>query len=249
MAPARRRGAAAAAGRRLLLPALLAAAAAASPAGSAAPERTIPAGFVGVSVETNGVADYAATPAVREAYVNVLAALQGCFHAPGEACVGGRLRIGGNSADRTAWMPDGSGPADLPANATVAFTPALAQQVQAIAEGTNGTIVWDLNLAGLGPAWGVRFVEGLRDATGFARVAGIEIGNEVDLYHSNGYRELHYGFKHYVAEWLAYCEALQAAGVVPAAAFVQAATYTSRCHGCRAEVRTAAPLLADLGTC
>ena len=164
-------------------------------------------GFVGVSVELSGVSGYLEDPSRFAAYAELVGGLSGCAGAPGPlGCAGPRMRIGGNSADRTAWQPSPDAP--LPAGASQGFGPRDAEAAGQFAEAVNGSLVFDLNLAGLGPDYGRQFLEGLRGTSAWARTAAVEVGNEPDLYHGNGYRNATYRYAAYLDEFRAYLEAL-----------------------------------------
>jgi len=122
----------------------------------------------------------------------------------------GVLRVGGNSVDRTRWDPTGPGlqkgvvaPADISR---------LAQFLRA----AGWRIIYGLNLGTAAPAAAAEEAAAARAAFGGLLVA-LEIGNEPDLYHSNGLRPPDYAYKNFRGEWQADARAI--AQRVPDAAF------------------------------
>jgi uncharacterized protein (TIGR03437 family) len=112
------------------------------------------------------------------------------------------LRIGGNSVDKTTWTPNGKGrtagqvaPSDIDA---------LAGFLQA----TGWQVLYGTNLATSTPALAAAEIAYAVQSLG-PSLYGIEIGNEVDLYHSNGYFPSTWGFSDYLTLWQSFVTAIR----------------------------------------
>ncbi|HTP60134.1 MAG TPA: heparinase [Spirochaetia bacterium] len=106
----------------------------------------------------------------------------------------GVLRIGGNSVDRTLWDP--TGPGLLKGMAAPADISRLARFLRA----AGWRIIYGLNLGTAAPAAAAEEAAAARAAFGALLVA-FEIGNEPDLYHSNGLRPQDYSYEDFLREW------------------------------------------------
>ena len=132
------------------------------------------------------------------------------------------LRIGGNSVDTTSWKGAVSG-----------LTPILPAQVDllaAFAQATGWSVIYGINLARNTIANGVDEATYAASRLG-SLLLGFEIGNEPDLYASNGDRASTYEFADFDVEWQANAAAIRQAlpGAVltgPAAAY-NVAGYTA----------------------
>ena len=112
------------------------------------------------------------------------------------------LRIGGNSVDKTIWTPNGKGrtsgqvaPSDI--DALAGFLKACGWQV-----------LYGTNLATSTPALAAAEIAYAVQSLG-PSLYGIEIGNEVDLYHSNGYFPSTWGFADYLTLWQSFVAAIR----------------------------------------
>jgi hypothetical protein len=125
------------------------------------------------------------------------------------------LRIGGNSVDKSSWKGVASG-----------LTPILPADVDALAafaRATGWSVIYGINLADNTTANSVDEATYAATALG-SSLLGLEIGNEPDLYASNGDRATTYTFADFDAEWTAVAAAIRQAipGAVltgPAAAY------------------------------
>ncbi|WLT31901.1 hypothetical protein [Geothrix sp. PMB-07] len=115
----------------------------------------------------------------------------------------GVLRVGGNSVDKTTWDP--TGPGLTPGKVASADVDRLAGFLKA----ANWQVIYAMNYATNTPAQ-------MADEAAYAAKAfgthlfGFEIGNEVDLYHSNGLRATTFTYADFLTEWRAYAAAIQA---------------------------------------
>jgi uncharacterized protein (TIGR03437 family) len=123
----------------------------------------------------------------------------------------GLLRFGGNSVDKlTGWMPGqrtSSTPASVIASSDV-------DRAFGFARAVGWRVLFSLNLGQGDPATDADEADYVyRSASDV--LSGFEVGNEPDLYHSNGLRPATYTVNDYMAEWQTYASAIQAR--VPAA--------------------------------
>ena len=89
---------------------------------------------------------------------------------------GPNIRIGGNSADESVYLPSGT----LPTNDTYRITDADLQLYAAAVPAWNGTIVLDLNMRNpTDPTLAVNHVKAAAASIGWDLIEGVEIGNEV----------------------------------------------------------------------
>ena len=146
--------------------------------------------FVGLSIEvgsapsTFNAGGLGGTP--RRSLALLLNALR---TAAGDA-QGANVRVGGNSADESAYVP--SGP--LPANITYRITDADLRAYAAAVSAWNGTITLDTQLRHADqPALDAAHVRAALPILG-AALEKVELGNEPDLFFENGIRPPSYGY-------------------------------------------------------
>ena len=136
------------------------------------PGRTVPRGYLGLSIEFQAIRAYTGTdPAaidpVFEALVRQLS--------PGQSPT---LRIGGDSTDISWYGPAG---ATAPAHAKYRLTPSWLATTAGLAHAIDARMILGLNLAGDDPASDA--AEAAADVKAFgSTLAGFEIGNEPNLY-------------------------------------------------------------------
>jgi uncharacterized protein (TIGR03437 family) len=112
------------------------------------------------------------------------------------------LRIGGNSVDRTTWTPNGKG------RTSDQVAPSDIDALAGFLKATGWQVLYGVNLAQSTPALAAAEVAYAAQALG-SYLYGIEIGNEVDLYHSNGYFPSTWGFSDYLALWQSFVAAIR----------------------------------------
>jgi uncharacterized protein (TIGR03437 family) len=112
------------------------------------------------------------------------------------------LRIGGNSVDKTSWTPNGKGPTS--GQVAPSDIDALAGFLQA----TGWQVLYGTNLAQSTPALAAAEIAYAVESLG-SYLYGIEVGNEVDLYHSNGYFPSTWGFSDYLTLWQSFVTAIR----------------------------------------
>jgi len=111
------------------------------------------------------------------------------------------LRIGGNSVDRTTWMPDRRG------RTSGQVAPSDIDALAGFLSATGWQVVYGVNLAQSTPALAAVEVAYAVQALG-SSLYGIEIGNEVDLYHGK-YFPSNWGFSDYLALWQSFVAAIR----------------------------------------
>lgn len=131
--------------------------------------RAIPAGFLGLSVEVSEIRRYelAGRPVDR---------VFGLLRSPGDGPL--LLRVGGTSADYAWWYTAGK---PAPAGVFTIGKPWVAG-LAALVVRDDLRVVLGLNLAVHSPALEVAFAAAVKRALPRSTLAGLEIGNEPDLY-------------------------------------------------------------------
>jgi len=129
----------------------------------------VPPSFLGLSTEYWSLPGDARHLA---AFARVLALL----HVPGDGPV--ILRVGGNSADHTIWMPR---PRTMP-RWVDELTPAWLQVARTVVHRAGVRLILDLNLITASPSAGARWAQAAQRDLPSRSIVGFEIGNEDDIY-------------------------------------------------------------------
>jgi hypothetical protein len=162
--------------------------------------------FIGLSFETGSLTTATGFPAENPVLQRMVAQV-----GPG------LLRFGGNSVDQlTGWMRGQRAPS-TPASV---ITSSDADRVFVFARTVGWRVLFSLNLGHGDPATDADEADYVYGAASDV-LSGFEIGNEPDLYHSNGLRPATYMVNDYMAEWQTYANAIRAK--VPAAALTGSA--------------------------
>lgn len=173
---------------------------------------TVPSDFASFSYEVPCArAMLTQGTAPRKSFVGLMQQLQAVN---GKA--GPNIRVGGNSADESAWAP---GTGTLPDNATYRITQADFEAYVAAVPLWKGTVTPGLNFRG-----GADATLEIAHATALAAaipwssglVESVEVGNEPDLYPRNGDRPPTWGGADYAREAGAVMDALRKDAGVPA---------------------------------
>jgi hypothetical protein len=137
------------------------------------PGRAIPPGFVGISFEYWNLPTYLGTnpSALDPVFVQLVRNL-----APGQQPV---VRIGGVSTDHT-WYPTPGSP--TPPWAQYKLTPNWLQLAHALAGTLNARMILGINFEANSPVVAASESQALVNAVGSSHVAGLELGNEPELY-------------------------------------------------------------------
>jgi hypothetical protein len=144
-------------------------------------------GFVGLSLETYAREAMLGTPAhPRAALAQALANMARMTPGAHEGAV---LRIGGNSADESCWLPEHGGRPIAPPSCNCAYNltsvdldayrsfAALARNL-----GANVSFVLDTNLGCGNPALAAAHIAAITNAGLWDLVHAVEVGNEVDKF-------------------------------------------------------------------
>jgi hypothetical protein len=191
-------------------------------AAAAAKSGTIAPNFVGLSIEVPSVLGMIGTAsAPRHALAQALKNMAELTAGPHPGPI---LRLGGNSADSSCWHTVNSGGTCTRTRDHVkTSSPCCAYNItekdlEAYAEfakiAPNISYVIDTDLgAGPDPARGAAHIAALTSNKLWPIVSGIEIGNECDLFSSNGHRNSSYSFTQYEDEFAQYLAAYKTAGL------------------------------------
>ena len=114
----------------------------------------------------------------------------------------GVMRIGGNSVDKSSWN-------GMAASLT-AIMPAQIDALAAFVQATGWQVIYGINLAQNTTANAASEASYVASRLG-ASLLGFEIGNEPDLYYSNGLRASSWTYADFLAEWQAMAAAIRAA--------------------------------------
>jgi hypothetical protein len=136
------------------------------------PGRAIPRGYLGLSTEFNGIQAYTGDDpaAINPVFERLVRNLD-----PGQAPV---LRIGGNSTDES-YVPTAGVTPRFPG---YALTPGWLATTSALAHDLGAKMILGLNLADDQPALDAAEARAYLAAFGRSSIAGLEIGNEPNLY-------------------------------------------------------------------
>lgn len=164
------------------------------------PGIAIPRDFIGLSFESGSLTTATGFPAENPVLQRMVAQV-----GPG------LLRFGGNSVDKlTGWL---RGPR-TPSTPSSVIAASDVDRAFAFARAVGWRVLFSLALGQGDPATDADEADYVfRSASDV--LSGFEIGNEPDLYHSNGLRPATYTVNDYMAEWRTYAGAIQ--NQVPAA--------------------------------
>jgi hypothetical protein len=142
---------------------------------AATPGRTVPFGFVGLSLEYPSVEAYAGTDpgALDPVFEQLVRNL-----APGQVPV---LRIGGDSADHTWWPTPAL---TRSAGVRFAITRRWLEVTRALADALDARLILGLDLETGNPSLAASEAGALIDGIGRGPIRALELGNEPDLYAS-----------------------------------------------------------------
>ncbi len=142
---------------------------------AAEPERRVPFGFLGLSLEYPAVEAYAGSDprAVDPVFEQLVRNLD-----PGQAPV---FRIGGDTADRTWWPTPGIA---APPGIKYSITPRWLAVTRALADALRARLILGLNLEADNPSLAASEADAMLAGIGPGRVRAFELGNEPDLYAS-----------------------------------------------------------------
>ena len=135
-------------------------------------QQTVPAGFLGLSISTTEMDNYAAQPALPR-MLQAIHPYGGPFS----------LRIGGQTADRTVW----AGAQRLIAPrfrfpGPYVVGPAWMDELHSLAAGTHSHVILDVSTGDHSPGADRSLTAAAHRALG-TRLSAVAVGNEPDLYH------------------------------------------------------------------
>ena len=165
------------------------------PANAAAKPNTgrLPSGFLGLSMQYKAFEQYAGTnpKSVNPAFLNLIRDI-----APDQSPV---LRFGGDSTDWTWWPVPGM---KQPGGVTYTLTPEWLQVARAMDSALNSRLILGINLEAGSVRLASTEAKALVNGVGKQSIAGLEIGNEPELYSSfNWYARNGVGVKGRSKSW------------------------------------------------
>ena len=143
--------------------------------------RPLPSGFLGLSMQYKAFEQYAGTnpKSLNPAFLNLIRQI-----APDQSPV---LRFGGDSTDWTWWPVPGM---KKPPGVTYALTPRWLQIARAMNADLNSRLILGINLEAASVKLAQTEANALVNGIGKQSIAGLEIGNEPELYIAfNWYRQ------------------------------------------------------------
>ena len=120
------------------------------------------------------------------------------------------LRIGGNSVDKTTWSATGKG------GTAGVIAPADVDGLAGFLAATDWTVIYGVNMAADDPTAAAAEAAYVAKSLG-AHLYGFEIGNECDLYASNGDRPTTWTYADFFTQWQTFYTPMKAAA--PGVAF------------------------------
>jgi hypothetical protein len=160
---------------------------------AATTSRPLPSGFLGLSMQYKAFEQYAGTnpKALNPAFLNLIRQI-----APDQSPV---LRFGGDSSDWTWWPVPGM---KKPAGVTYTLTSQWLQIAHAMNIALNSRLILGINLEAASVKLAQTEANALVNGIGKQSIAGLEIGNEPELYSAfNWYRRNGVGIKGRTSSW------------------------------------------------
>jgi hypothetical protein len=155
--------------------------------------RPLPSGFLGLSMQYKAFEQYAGTnaKALNPAFLNLIRDI-----APNQSPV---LRFGGDSTDWTWWPVPGM---KKPGGVTYTLTPKWLQIARAMNTELNSRLILGVNLEAGSVKLAKTEANALVNGVGKQHIAGLEIGNEPELYSAfNWYSRTGVGIKGRSKSW------------------------------------------------
>ena len=160
--------------------------------------RTLPADFVGLSLEYSLVGSYLGrepaqlNPVFKRLLMNLGS---------------GTLRIGGNSTDTSCWRTAAGDP--LPAGCTIEISSNSLRIIARTMQETGWRAVLGVDLNHYSPATALDYArDGVAVAFAGGGLYGLQFGNEPNLYPAQDRRPEDYEQPDFIAEWKAYADAI-----------------------------------------
>jgi len=160
----------------------------------------IPGRFVSFSIEVSRAPDVFLVGGLGGAPRASFAQLMNALRAAAGDDAGAMIRVGGNSADESAY----TSAAALPNGTNYRITDADLDAYAAAVPAWNGSLVIDTTLrypGSQGAQLDVAHLAAAVKRVGFGLIEGVEIGNEVDLFFENGIRSPSYVYNDHKPEF------------------------------------------------
>ncbi|HET8978157.1 MAG TPA: glycosyl hydrolase family 79 C-terminal domain-containing protein [Solirubrobacteraceae bacterium] len=143
----------------------------------AAVGRPVPPGFVGLSIEERALEQFAGSnpAAINPVFVHLIENI---------APAGPVLRVAGDSTDWSWWPVAHMAP---PGGVRYALTPTWMNVARALADDIHGRLILGVNLEADSRAVATAEAQAMLSRIGRSRIAGLELGNEPELYASFGW--------------------------------------------------------------
>jgi uncharacterized protein (TIGR03437 family) len=161
----------------------------------ASPGIAIPSRFIGLSFEASSLTSATGFPAENAVFQRMVSQL-----GPGS------VRFGGNSVDQLTGWTRGQRTASTPSSVIASSD---VDRAFAFARAVGWKVLFSVNLGHGDPTTDADEAAYVYQ-TASDVLSGLEIGNEPDLFHSNGLRPTTYTVTDYIAEWKTYANAIQA---------------------------------------
>lgn len=159
--------------------------------------------FLGFSIEISSILYYfdPVTFQPRQWFVQLLNNLK---NLTGKAP---RIRLGGNSSDRSWYDPNG---VPNPPRITYDITPQLFQALNRLSDSTGVQFVFGLNFArGDSAVYAIDEVRAIKSLLGYGKILAFQIGNEPDLYTTCSYRPCGYTYTQFKSETNMYIDSIR----------------------------------------
>jgi hypothetical protein len=159
----------------------------------------IPLDFIGFSIEVDSAPELLLAGGLGGPPRASIGALLNTLRTAAGAAEGPNIRVGGNSADASVWVPTGP----IPPNSTYRITQADLEAYASAIPAWNGSVTVDTTLRyPRQPELDAAHVSASLKALG-SRLASFEIGNEPDLFFENGIRAPTYTYAQYKEDYTA----------------------------------------------
>ncbi len=161
--------------------------------------RTLPADFVGLSIEYPLVGPYLGRDPAQ---------LNPAFQRLLENLGTGVLRVGGGSTDTSCWRTEAGAP--LPTGCTIEISANALRIIAKTMQETGWRAILGVDLNHYSPSTALDYArDGIAPAFAGSGLFALEIGNEPNLYVTQGRRPSTYTHDTFIDEWKAYADAIR----------------------------------------
>jgi hypothetical protein len=173
----------------------------------------VPTDFSGMSIEPSDLCTFLTNEGtysrIDQEYKNLGAAV---------------IRVGGGTGDNATWPSSGNG--TYSCSSTPVYSKTLIDNFFAFANRVGWKVLWAVNFGANDPTTYANEAS-YATTSGGSSLLGVEIGNEPDLYASEGIRSSSYVYSNYKPEWEAYLNAIQSLSPIPSIVGADTAIGTS----------------------